>query len=245
MAKAAQILIVEDEYITAKSLSTSLESLGYQIAGIALSFAEAVELLETKTVDLALLDINLEEEKSGIDLARLIHQDYHIPYIYLSAYSDPNTLNNALGTEPYGYLVKPYQEVELFTTIEITLEKYNRLTQLHQEQTYSFTNEKKVSLFIKHQDVFNRVYLSEIRFVESQKNYLRLVLDKEEFKHRSTIKEFLTIESNEPFLKTHRAFVVNKNFITGLDSSNNLLLLGSHKVPIARNYKEAVLQSLL
>jgi len=120
----AKIFIVEDEAIVAESLNDQLEALGYIVTGNAPSGEEALCNIKEKLPDLVLMDIMLEGEMDGVETAQQIRELYGIPVIFLSAYSDAETLGRAKLTEPFGYLIKPYKERELHTTLEITLYKH-------------------------------------------------------------------------------------------------------------------------
>lgn len=135
-----KILIVEDEFVVANDLRLILEQAGYQILAVAASVEEALESLQHQKPDLVLLDIMLEGEKSGIELAREL-QAQNIAFIYLSANSSQEILKEAKTTEPYGFLVKPFRQKDLLVTLEIawyrhkySLESKFRQAGLLQEQ---------------------------------------------------------------------------------------------------------------
>ncbi len=115
------ILIVEDEPIIAEDIATMLRNADYEVGSIAYTQEDVfVELSKSKT-DLVLLDINLDGEQEGLVIAMKLKEQYNIPFIFLTSYSDKNTVKSAKLTEPCGYLVKPFSEASLFTTIEIAL----------------------------------------------------------------------------------------------------------------------------
>ena len=116
-----RILIVEDEVITGMDLQESLEGLGYQVVGIAHSCRPAVEMAESERPDLVLMDIMLKGEGDGIEAAALIREQLDIPVVFLTAYSDKETLERARVTVPWGYLLKPFQEREMHVTIQMAL----------------------------------------------------------------------------------------------------------------------------
>lgn len=120
-----KILIVEDEIIIAEDLQRRLERLGYKVIGIASSGEEAINKAREEIPDLVLMDIVIHGKMDGIETADNIKTMFNIPVIYLTAFSDEETLKRAKITEPFGYMVKPYRERELKITIEIALYKYN------------------------------------------------------------------------------------------------------------------------
>lgn len=127
-----RILIIEDDPIIAADIADYLNNVDYRVSGIAYNPTQAYEQLKTNLPDLILLDINLSAEQNGIDIATFIHQNYAIPFIFLTSYSTRDILNKAKITEPSGYIVKPFDEEDLFATIEIALynfaqkQKYTR-----------------------------------------------------------------------------------------------------------------------
>ncbi len=117
------ILIVEDEQISALDLKDTLTSLGYRVTGIASTGDRAIEMVDEDPPDLILMDINLAGSLSGIDAAEQIILHHTIPIIYVTAYADPELIDRAKWTRPYGYIIKPYDERGIRTEIEIALHK--------------------------------------------------------------------------------------------------------------------------
>src|SRR5512139_2167279 len=109
----SKILVVEDERIVAKDISRRLEKLGYTVVATASSGAEAIRKAREIHPDLILMDVQLKGDMDGIDAAQQIRADADIPVIYLTAYADQNTLQRAKITEPFGYIVKPFDERDL------------------------------------------------------------------------------------------------------------------------------------
>ncbi|MEB3359726.1 MAG: ATP-binding protein [Synechococcales bacterium] len=125
-SKLVRILIVEDEYIIAANLRENLESLGYDILDIAISAEEAMSKATELCPDLVLMDIRLQGEADGIYAAEQIWGQLAIPVIYLTGHSDKSTLERAKVTFPFGYLLKPVREKELYVAIETALNRYER-----------------------------------------------------------------------------------------------------------------------
>ncbi|GAB7014680.1 response regulator [Methanogenium cariaci] len=120
----AKILIVEDEVIIAMALEDSVHGFGYLVAGRATTGQRAIDLAMETQPDLALIDIRLDGEMDGIEAAERIYRRLKIPVIFLTAYSDEETLSRAIRTNPYGYLIKPIRPRELYTTIETSIYKH-------------------------------------------------------------------------------------------------------------------------
>jgi diguanylate cyclase len=127
-----KILIVEDESIIAEDLADSLIALGYRVTGIAYSGEDALQLAAEERPDLVLMDVNLQGEIDGITTGEQMRLRFQIPVIYLTAYADENTLRRVNSTKPFGYIVKPFEEKTLHTTIQLALHRhqYDSLTNL-------------------------------------------------------------------------------------------------------------------
>lgn len=123
MAKT-KILIVEDERIAVKGIQYRLKRLGYGVAGVAASGKEAIQKARDTHPDLVLMDILLQGDIDGVETAEQIRAHFDIPVIYLTSYADDKTLQRAKVTEPYGYIIKPFEDKELRTAIEMALYKH-------------------------------------------------------------------------------------------------------------------------
>ncbi len=118
------VLVVEDEAITAMEIRATLGRLGYQVSGIAATEDEAISNTMKYAPDLVLMDIHLKGQNDGISLADQLRTKFDVPVVYLTAFSDDDTLQRALFTQPYGYIVKPFSEQELRSMIETALYKH-------------------------------------------------------------------------------------------------------------------------
>jgi PAS domain S-box-containing protein len=130
--KQHSILIVEDEAIIALDLRLQLEDLGYRVVGTAGHGAQALEMARSGAPDLVLMDIRLRGAMDGIEAAGLISRELATPVIYLTSHSDPDTVQRASRTAPYGYLTKPFQIKELRAGIEVALYKGGMERQLRE-----------------------------------------------------------------------------------------------------------------
>ncbi len=120
----SKILVVEDEMLVAEDIAGRLRRLGYEVTDIVESGEEAILSVLKNPPDLVLMDIVLAGDMDGIETAEKIREHKQIPIVYLTAYGDKKTLNRSKITDPYGYVIKPFDEQQLNTTIEIALNKY-------------------------------------------------------------------------------------------------------------------------
>ncbi|MBD1829931.1 ATP-binding protein [Microcoleus vaginatus GB1-A2] len=146
--KEINILIVEDELLIAKNLSYKLEKLGYKIADIVSSGADAIQRAGEMEPDLILMDIVIKGDIDGIETAAIINQELDIPIIYTTAYADDETLQRAENTGSYGYLLKPFKERELHATIKIALSKHQEAVKMQKLIALAAAKSENRSRFI-------------------------------------------------------------------------------------------------
>jgi CheY-like chemotaxis protein len=119
----ATILVVEDEGIVAQEIKSRLEKAGYSVCGVVHAGEQAISDAERLNPDLVLMDIRLKGQMDGIQAAGKIRERYNIPVVYLTAYTDPATLQRAKVMDPFGYVVKPFETRSLVVSIEIALHR--------------------------------------------------------------------------------------------------------------------------
>ncbi|HEY5825125.1 MAG TPA: response regulator, partial [Cyclobacteriaceae bacterium] len=117
------ILIVEDEFVVANALRLLLEKAGYIVMGVSLSASEAVEYIGKQNPDIVLLDIFLQGDQTGIELSSRL-TEANIPFIYISANSNQQVIEEAKATRPYGFIVKPFREKDVLVTLEMALHRH-------------------------------------------------------------------------------------------------------------------------
>ena len=120
-----KILIVEDDEVTAMNLKMSLEKQGYEIVAIADNAIQARNKIKVYKPQIILIDISLQKSNDGIELASYIREKHQLPFIYLTAHSDNDIIQQAKQTEPYGYIVKPFDPESLNATIQMALYKFD------------------------------------------------------------------------------------------------------------------------
>jgi two-component system cell cycle sensor histidine kinase/response regulator CckA len=138
------ILVVEDERIVAEDIRRSLETLGYAVIAVVSSGEEALQKAAEENPDLVLMDIVLKGDMDGIEAAQEMNSRFNIPVVYLTAYADDRRLQRAMVTGPYGYILKPFEDRELRTTIEMALYKYNMENKLKESEQWLATTLKSI-----------------------------------------------------------------------------------------------------
>jgi PAS domain S-box-containing protein len=145
-----RILVVEDERITAESIKISLESFGYIVTGLVSTGNRAIQKAEEDRPDLILMDVVLKGKMDGIEAATAIRDQFNIPVVYLTAYSDEKTLARAKLTEPFGYLTKPFESRLLKITVDMALYKHNldKMIKDSEEKYHALFEHANDSIFI-------------------------------------------------------------------------------------------------
>ena len=236
------ILVTEDESIEAKDIQNSLRKLGYNVPLTVSSGEEAIVAAEEHKPDLVLMDIMLKGELSGIEAADQIRQRFNIPVIYLTAYADESTLAKAKITEPYGYIIKPFKEIDLHTTIEMALYKHGKEAQIRKERDlYSSivrdTNSND-SIFVKSNSRLVKVKLADIMYVEALKDYVIIHCVGAKYTIHSTMKDIQENLQDKEFIRVHRSYIVRLDKIAAIDYPNLVMEDDKKHIPIGGSYKD-------
>lgn len=239
------ILIVEDESIVAKDIQNSLKKLGYSVTGIASSGEDAIQMISENVPDIVLMDIMLKGEMDGIEAAGHLREKHNIPVIFLTAYADESTLKRAKITEPYGYIIKPFKEIDLQTSLEIALYKHdkNRERKKERDLLYSIVENKDNTdfIFVKSNSKLVKVKTTDIFFIEALKDYVVINTNTVRYTIHSTMKDIQKKLSPQDFIRVHRSYIVRLDKIQSIDYPN-LLIEGDKKlIPIGGSYREELL----
>jgi PAS domain S-box-containing protein len=155
----ARLLVVEDESIVAKDIQNRLRNLGYDVPAVVAYGDKAIEKVAELHPDLVLMDIFLKGDMDGIQAAEQIRTRYDIPVIFLTAFADPKTLQRAKVTEPFGYILKPFEERELLTAIEMALYKHGMEKKLKDSERWLSTTLKSIDDAIIATDTSGKIML--------------------------------------------------------------------------------------
>lgn len=236
------ILVVEDEIIVSKDIQNSLKKLGYTIVGSAASGEKAIEVAQAEKPDLILMDIMLKGEMNGIEAAEKIKETMNIPIIFLTAYAEDSTLSKAKLVEPYGYILKPFKEIDLKTAIEVAVYKHAKEVEIIKERDLLFqivdNKEENEFVFIKSKSRFIKINLSDIMLIEALKDYVIIHTNEGKFTIHSTMKDIEKKFNFDNFFRVHRSFIVNINKIKAIEHSNIFIEDFNKEIPIGGSYKE-------
>lgn len=250
MHNKIKILIVEDEAIIAENLRFSLEDLGYEVAATCYTYREAVDALTTQVFDLAMLDINLgeeQEELNGFSLAKYINDSVNIPFVFLTAYSDANSVKSAARLQPYGYLVKPVNNASIFAAVQLAMERH---ISKHVAEKPGNNAEKPDYFFVKLGTKTVKVFWSDVYCLEAGKNYVKLRVRGagHEYPIRGSltyvVDNLLPAKLAADFIKVNRSVYLNRNYITAYDQ--HFIYVESERFEngkgVIKQLKEAVLK---
>ena len=249
MEQPIKILIVEDNVIIADDMQSMLEEIGYEIVDNVIVYEQAVEVLKTQEVDLVLIDIILASDKTGIDLGKHIRDSYNIPFIFVTSNSDRATVENAKTVQPNGYLVKPFEQQDLYTSIEIALSNFDYADKASTAETAASTPEKmspnsvlKDSIFVKKQHLYYRIPFGDIQFIKADNVYLEVNTVDKKFLVRSPLKDYLEKLPRNKFYRAHKSYIVNVDHIDAVNSKD--IMINNTLIPISKDFKEFILSAM-
>ncbi|BDW93915.1 MULTISPECIES: LytTR family DNA-binding domain-containing protein [Flavobacteriaceae] len=250
MEHPIKILIVEDNVIIADDMQSMLEEIGYEIVDNVIVYEQAVDVLKNNHVDLVLIDIILASDKTGIDLGKHIRETYNIPFIFVTSNSDRATVENAKTVKPDGYLVKPFEQQDLYTSIEIALSNFNyakkgaEKVEENQEAADEITSNSvlKDSIFVKKQHLYYRIQFTDIQFIKADNVYLEVNTVDKKFLVRSPLKDYLEKLPKNKFYRAHKSYIVNVDHIDAINSKD--IMINNNLIPISKDFKEFILSSM-
>lgn len=244
------IFIVEDESIVAKDIQNNLIKLGYNVLGIANNGKDAIEQIKETNPDVVLMDIMIKGDLTGIEVAEQIRKHISVPVIFLTAYADESTLSRAKVTEPYGYILKPFKEIDLHSTIEMAVYKHQKDSALQKERDflYSLVENKDGSqsdiLFVKANSRLVKVYLKDIYYVEALKDYVIINTQYARYTVHSTMKDIEKKLGTIEFIRVHRSYIVRIDKIQAIENQTVVLENEKKALPVGGSYRDELLGKL-
>jgi two-component system, LytTR family, response regulator LytT len=237
-----KILVVEDELIIAEAMKDMLQNLDYEVIGIACDCVEAENLLQTDLPDIALIDIQLRDGDDGIALARSIKDKYNLPIIFITSHSDKTTVERVKDIQPQGYILKPFEKNDLYTSIEIALSNFlkSKTANLYENGSNYFLEEY---LFVKENYKFKKVRSSDIEWIKSEGNYLEVFCKGgNKYLIRSTFDAFLNHISLKTFIQVHRSYAVNIDSVDLIQ--NDEIIINRTSIPIGKMFRDELIKRL-
>jgi DNA-binding LytR/AlgR family response regulator len=210
------VIIIEDEEIWSTQLELCLKDLGFNIAGIYSSAAEALANIGKLDFDIALLDINMEGHNVGITLGKMIHYTFHKPFIFITGSINMNTAAEAIEAKPSAYLIKPVNDTSLFIAINTALNNF------HQHSNALPTENNNDFFFIKAGNRYKKIEWADVVALQSERKYTKVLLknDASVYLLNSTLKKakevLIPLDRKNKFVQINRAEIVNIDHIDTL-----------------------------
>lgn len=236
------VLIIEDTPAEGDRLIQVLEANNYTVVGLATSFKEALTLFYKVEADIIVIDIFLNGIPDGITFAETISviPEASKPFVFLTSSRDRKIFERAKLTQPFSFLMKPFNELEVLYALEMAVEQFYA-----QEDAFLGDEEdtviSKEHLFIKKGKSLKKVRITDIIYIEVEEKYCNIFIEKEKFVILISLTKMLQLLDNAIFQRTHRNFIVNINHITEIILADNLILLtGNHKATLSERHKDIV-----
>jgi len=232
------ILIIEDEYSIAMDMEMRLQKMGYNVVAIATAYKDALSSLLEEEIDLVLLDINLNSDKSGIDIAEIINSKFKLPIVFVTAYTDTKTFTDALSVDPMGYITKPFKDADLHHNIQLALKKFEALNSAEKPEEVKIENN---NIFVKDKGVLRQINIDDIHWVEAMDNYTLLHTANKKLIVNAFLKDVLSKLGND-FIRIHRSHAVAINKISSVE--DNSVYVCKTMLIVSQSYKQDFLKRL-
>lgn len=231
-----KVLVVEDDPLIGESLKLFLQKMHYEVCSIASNFSEALLILQNESPDIALIDIDLGEEKTGLDFAAIIREEYHMPFIFLTSQNDLATISNVKEVKANGFLSKPFKKEDVYAAIEMTVVNFP-----YQETLGSKGEELKEFIFVKRNNQLIKLKLDEISYVKSDNVYVEINAKCKNYIVRSPFTKFIE-QFPELLVKVHRSYAVNFKRVEKIHA--NFVLVDNEKVPMSKTFRKNLVEKI-
>ncbi len=239
------ILVIEDTPDDGLALKEVLEENNYNVIAIASTFQEALIFFYQLSVDLVIIDVYLGANPDGVTFAETISITPNVlkPFVFLTSSKDRQIFERAKLTKPFGFLLKPFNELEVLYAIEMAVEKFYGQTNVFSDHTKN-TVIGPDYLFIKKINALKKVPISKIIYIEVDNRYCNIITENEKYVIQMSLGKMSELLNDQIFIRTHRKYLVNSNTIEQIIPNDNLLILkGNHKVIFSGKYKDIIQNS--
>jgi len=236
------ILVIEDSKEISDKLVALLEANQYNVVAVAATHKDALAAMYASHVDLIIIDVFLGDQPDGILFAETISTipEALKPFIFLTSSHDRRIFERAKLTRPFGFLLKPFNELEVLYAIEMALEKFY-------DQSMALTGETKNVvfgddyLFIKKNRALKKVRIAEILYIDVDKRYCNIHTENERFVVQLSLVKAAEMFEAYQFVRTHRNYLVNSKWIEEIIPQEDAIILsGKREVPLSENYKKII-----
>lgn len=235
-----KILIVEDEELYADRLEMLVEKLEYELLGVVDNSTDALEIIEKTPPDFILMDIHIQGQYDGIELAVQVQQRFDIPIIFITSLQDDLTFNRAARTNPIHFLTKPFSDLQLQRSIELTIRNLAQPGEEDWDNDLVFKNH----LFIKVRQKLEKIAIENILFVEADGRYCQICIEEKKYLVRLSLQELSGMLPATSFIQVHRSYIVNAHKILNIDLQDSFVQLKQHQVPLSKRHRELLLKKI-
>ena len=236
------ILIIEDDQELALELSEILEDYKYNVVAVARNYKEALTKYYQFNIDLVIIDIFLGDNPEGITFAETISTVPNAikPFLFLTSSKDQQIFERAKLTNPFRYLLKPFNELELLYAIEMAIEKFYGQLNVFASKTENTVIAKEY-LFIKKRNTLKKVYFNNIIYIEVDNRYCNIITEIENFIIQISLSKIYEYLTQNFFKQVHRKYIVNTDMIEEISlSKNSLLLKNDHLISFSESYRDII-----
>lgn len=241
-----KILVIEDDPIYASAIEMLIDEMGYELAAQTNTSNEVLRLIKATSPDLLLLDIHIQGDMDGIQVAEYLYQEQiSIPVIFITSFRDNQTFERAKNTNPFAYMIKPFDKDTLQRTIELALYKHvNASWDVENFGGWTKDIAIKDSFFIKVNRKLQKVLISSIYYIEVQNKHSVIVLTNQKLSVRISLKDLVKKLPANIFVKVHQSYLVNTQKIENVDMDKNKVQVGRYQVPISQRHKKVLMKEL-
>lgn len=234
-----KIVVVDDERAFQETLERYLKKVGFEKIIFADSFDKGKLLVEAIIPDIVLLDVDLRETKTGIDLGTYIRQkNPNMPIVFFSNNFNEKTYTAAKEVRPSAFLDKEMTGLKVQQAIELALNSYNdNLINRGKFTTHDF-------IFVKIGQAFKKISLTEVNYVFYADRYANLMIEEKSYAVSKTMKDLSKILPSDYFIQVHQSYIVNINCITHVNFANSEIVVAGRTLPIGVSYKKAIEEAL-
>ncbi|HMQ75171.1 MAG TPA: response regulator [Flavobacteriales bacterium] len=236
---ALHLVIVEDDAVIAADLAALLHDLGHRIAATCPDATTALQAIAVHRPDLVLLDINLGQGRDGVHVADHLNAVEQVPFVFITGHTDQRTLDRVKATRPAGFIIKPFDEDDLRTQIEIAVARHAAQVDVgtHPGGDRQGSRNAEV-LFVRDKGRLAKVPVQEIRFVEADNNYVVIHTADRRYVLARSLNSMEEHLASSHFVRIHRRYLVDVRRITALRERE--ALLGDVVLPVGKTHKEAL-----
>ena len=239
-----KILIVEDEELYADKLEMLVDKLGYEHIATVDNSTDALSIIKQTKPDLILMDVHIKGAYDGIELTDLIHKEQPIPVIFITSMMDDLTFNRATRANPINFLNKPFNDLQLQRSIELSIRQLNSVTKIDATQDWEEDIYFEDFFYIKNRHKLDKVAVADVLYLEADGHYCFIHTKDKRHLVRISMTDLASRLVTASFLQTHRSFLVNLKKIQSVDLQDSVVVVEGKHIPVSKRNREILLKKL-